>query len=660
MTFDADPTRWMRHLMPLPHEIAIEGTVSCRPEEVSIRVAPDAGEIERHAAETLERLFVERTGKHPEGTGFTILLGGVDASGTVDGHPVDTGRLGICPNSEQAYLIHPEGRNLLILAALNGRGVYYAARTLHQLLEPALTPEQVALPLVRVIDWPDLDERGMWNIPEPPVWIPWMASLKLNYGKMAATRLHPMERGKPNRADIDAGLYRNAGLKGFRYTPFIIHLNFLHDKGMYRAYPELAGQGDGALTGRYIAHKQGNQHRVPCASNPLLITILREWMEDIARPGADEVSCWLSERPGQCGCSACTAVGQFVLEARAFVAAWKQVRQIYPGFHIRLFLSTTTLERDYRILAETDPEVKIERACATEMERVTHLPRDLFVNPLLDHYAVQGRWIATYDVPISANGRVDTPEFKVPHRSAHRIRDYVAQVIRRRYSGAYGMMAWANMGREICGFNVCALAEWSWNLNGRTEKEFAVAWALREGYTDPEAVGAWAELMGPVEFDVYDSDFPICYSWEKAAIMVQKRQRPYLGEGMFRYYADLKDFDRKLRICDQALHIAETSGYDDLAHETRVVRSYIELARCVFLVAEQRAVSDLTDPSNQTTLWSFVERLRQAASDNVSALRTWRTALGPEPWHHRVHDAIQGAETTAQEIARIVADQDMY
>ena len=27
----------------------------------------------------------------------------------------------------------------------------------------------------------------------------------------------------------------------------------------------------------------------------------------------------------------------------------------------------------------------------------------------------------------------------------------------------------------------------------------------------------WATLMGPVEFDVYDSDFPICYSWGKAS-----------------------------------------------------------------------------------------------------------------------------------------------
>ena len=41
----------------------------------------------------------------------------------------------------------------------------------------------------------------------------------------------------------------------------------------------------------------------------------------MASQGGLDISCWLSERPGQCGCEDCTAVGQFVLEARAFVAA---------------------------------------------------------------------------------------------------------------------------------------------------------------------------------------------------------------------------------------------------------------------------------------------------------------------------------------------------
>ena len=652
--------QWLRQLIPLPHEIAIEDEITCRPEEVSIRLRAGAGPVEQQAAAELERLFAERAGVSPTGGGFEIVLGVADVEGRLGGVVIDVQRLGGLPHREQAYLIQPRGREGLVLAGLDERGVYYAARTLHQLLERTLSREGVVIPLVRVVDWPDMDERGMWNFPDPEEWIRWMSALKLNYGKMATTTLEKVERAKPNRAAIDQELLEEGRQRAFKYVPYILHLNFLHDCGLFRAYPELAGRGDGALAGRYFAHKQGNQHRAPCASNPLLVEILAEWMADIAAQGGLEVSCWLSERPAQCGCPSCTVMGQFVLEARAFMAAWQKVRPQHPELQIRIFLSTTTSERYHQVLAELPPEVKIERACATELERVPHLPRDLMANPLLDRYASEGRWIASYDVPIGANGRVDTPEFKVPHCSAHRIRDYVGQLVGRRYSGAYGMMAWGTQGEAICGFNIHALAEWSWNLKGRSEREFAVAWAARAGYRDPDAVGAWAELMGPVEFDVYDSDFPICYSWGKAIVMVRERQRPCLGEGMFRYYASPEDFERKKEACQQALEIAVGFERPDLAHETRVVRSYVELARCLFRVAEKVALFDLPDAGEEEALRQSIEQLEAAGEENVAAIRAWRGGLGPEPWHHRVHDAIGATRTTVGEISRLVSERYFY
>ena len=661
MLTEARKTQWLRCLMPLPHEVSIEEEILCTPEDVSVRVRSNAGAVERHAVSELERLFVERSGVMPSGQGFEILIGAMDVHGELEGISVDDAqRLGGLPNREQAYVIQPRGREGLLLTGLGERGVCYAVRTLCQLLEPAISEESVSVPLVRVTDWPDMDERGLWNFPEPETWIPWMSSVKLNYGKMASTELASVEKGKRNRATVDTKLLQEGRLRAFNYLPYVLHLNFLHGCGLFRAYPELAGRGDGALSGRYFAHKQGNQHRVPCASNPILVDILAEWMLDIASQGAEEVSCWLSERPAQCGCPSCTEVGQFVLEARAFVAAWERVRKGHPGFQIRIFLSTTTTDRNYRVLAELPPDVKIERACATELERVLHMPRDLMANPLFDHYAAQGRWIASYDVPLGANGRVDTPEFKVPHRSPHRIRDYVRQLIRRKYSGAYGMMAWATQGREICGFNIQALAEWSWNLNGRDEREFAVAWATRECFEDPEAVGAWAELMGGVEFDVYDSDFPICYSWGKAVAMVRGRRRPYLGEGMFRYYTSVEDFDRKRAACEQALRIAQKFKDPDLAQETRVVLSYVELARSIYCVAEQLATLDLTDLAVQEVLRESIRDLERAGKENIAAIRAWREGLGPEPWHYRVHDALKATETTVQEIVGFVSGRYFY
>lgn len=645
---------WTSYLLPRPQEIRIADSVRCKPSEVGIALRDQAGPIEQQGAAELEALFVEKGRAKPDGRGFTIDIGVAEATSEA------MARLQGLNNKAQAYLIEPQGRDRLVLTSADERGVYYACQTLIQLLEPEMSRDQVHIPLAEVMDWPDMDERGLWNFPEPEAWIPWLAALKLNYGKMASTQLHPIERGRRNRATIDRELLEAARRRAFNYLPYILHLNFLHDCGLFRAYPELAGKGDGALTGRYFAHKAGNQHRVPCASQPLLVQILQEWMEDIAEQGAGEISCWLSERPGQCGCLECTAVGQFVLEARAFVAAWRRAQTHHPDLQIRIFLSTTTTERDYRVLDELPPAVKIERACATELERVLHRPRDLMANPLLDHYAAEGRWIASYDVPIAANGRVDTPEFKVPQRSAHRVRDYIGQLVRRGYSGAYGMMAWGGPERQICSFNIHALAEWAWNSRGRDEAEFAVAWARREGYAQPEVVAEWAALMGPVEFDVYDSDFPICYSWGQAAAMVQQRQRPYLGEGMFRYYLAAEDFDAKAVVCDRALAMVQDLGEADLAHETQVVRSYVELARGVYWVAEQVATLDLAELENQARVRDSLDQLQKAGRDNVEAIRNWRAGLGREPWHYRVHDAIKGTETTVAAIVQCVADRYLY
>ncbi len=656
-----EETLWLRHLIPLPHEIRFERKVVLKPSDISIIIRKNAGDIERNAAKELKNLFKSKAGMVPTGKKFSIVIGIADQNGRLNGHAVtDFSRLNELPNSDQAYIIQPYGENTLILTALNGKGIYYAAVTLCQLLQPFMTSGKVEMPLAHVLDWPDLEERGLWNFLDPEEFIPWMSMMKLNYGKMVDTKIQTVEKGKKNHATIDRELMMKARLQAFNYVPFIIHFNFLHAYGLFRAYPELAGVGESALAGRYFAHKIGNEHRAPCTSQPLFTKILTEWMEDIASQGADEVSCWLSERPVQCGCVRCTATGQFVLEARACVNAWRETRKTYPNFNIRIFISTTTDERYHLVCAETPPEVKLERACANWIERVPHVPRDLLVYPLFDYYAAEGRWVATYDVPLGAYGRVDTPEFMVPCSSAHRIKNFVSQIIAREYHGAYGMLAWKNFAKETYDFNINALAEWAWNLNGRTEKEFAAAWATRKGYENPEAVSEWSEIMGPVEFDVYDSEFPVCYSWGQATRMVSERKRPLLGEGMFRYYANPESFDTKAEACNKAFNIAKKFKDPYLANETAVVRSYVKLAKAIYLIADQVATDDLSTLESQQTLKTKIDMLQQAGAENISAIKTWRSTLGPEPWHQRIYDAIKGTESTVNDISQTIEGKYFY
>jgi len=129
---------------------------------------------------------------------------------------------------------------------------------------------------------------------------------------------------------------------------------------------------------------------------------------------------------------------------------------------------------------------------------------------------------------------------------------------------------------------------------------------------------------------------------------------------MFRYYADAEDFGRKRAICERALQVAE--GFKDahFAHETRVVLSYVRLAECIYRVAEPLATLDLTDPDNQEVFRAAVQRLERAGAENVCAIQTWRSALGPEPWHTRVHDALRATETTVQQISRFVSERYLY
>jgi len=643
--------RWTDHVLPLPKEISIPKKAMLRPGDVRIVLSEGAGVAAQNAAAEVRQFFKDEAGAVPNGDGFEIVIGALGPNGAVAGTAVKgVERLREFPNRDQAYIIQPVGERKLVLTGLSDKGVYYAQVALRQLLGPVTNKEEIQMPLVSVVDWPDVEERGLWNC--GLLVIDLAPSAKLNYMK-GNVYLGPVKKGKPNHAWIRKGRRERALRVAVNHVPAITHLNFLRRCGIYQTYPELLGKGDGAIAGQYHAHRQEGvtvENRVPCSSNPLLSEILAEWLMSVAESGVPECGCWLSERPAQCECENCRDPGQFVLEARAFVNAWRKVRAKHPDFVIRLFISTTTDERYGEVLAELPERVKLGRACATSLERKRHEPRDLFVNERIDPRAARGLWVATYDVPVVACSKVETPELIAPCSSAHRVRDFIRQMAARKYRGMYGMME----GGILRTFSVEAFAEWTWNLNGRSEREFAVAWARRHGYEDPEAVGEWSELLGPVAWDVYDSGYPECYTQGLAAKMVRERQRPVLGEGMFRYYRNGGAFDEKIATCRKALAIAKELGKPELTTEALAIMSYVKMVRHIYLIANGLSSGDLSDKEDEKTLHKNVEELMRAADENVAAIRAWRSVLGPKPWHRRVQCAIDATVTTVREVAKAV------
>jgi hypothetical protein len=99
---------------------------------------------------------------------------------------------------------------------------------------------------------------------------------------------------------------------------------------------------------------------------------------------------------------------------------------------------------------------------------------------------------------------------------------------------------------------------------------------------------------------------------------------------------------------------AQSIENPDFANETRVVRSYVDLARTIWLVAFLIASDELDSPASQAKLQGQLREMEAAGAENVSAIRHWRSGLGPEPWHQRVHDAIACTSNTVDEIKRHV------
>ena len=232
----------------------------------------------------------------------------------------------------------------------------------------------------------------------------------------------------------------------------------------------------------------------------------------------------------------------------------------------------------------------------------------------------------------------------------------------------------------MCDF-CSALAEFSWNANGRTPSEFAFAWALREGMDEKQAQAfvQWHDMISPVEWDIYDSAFPTSYNcpWyvdgplphqPGLSTFVTDRLYPTLGVGPFRYFDTVASFAEKKRICDVACELAsENLSHDPtIAAEAEVAASYVELLGRVYAVLVLRAEDDCATEDSLREMSTRVAAMEEAGARNVAAIRSWRRDLSvalngssadtqeaeEASWAQRVHDAISATQRTVAEIVQ--------
>ncbi|MGC9319551.1 MAG: glycoside hydrolase family 20 zincin-like fold domain-containing protein [Armatimonadota bacterium] len=597
---------WLRHVVPLPHEVELTAARSVPRGSVRIAAVDTEAPIVRSAVAELRRAVGEADAP-PQAT-IRLVLGGPGAE-----------RLRDLPASEQAYRIRPRasGRGLVV-TALRPPGLYYGALTLSQLIEARAAGDTLQLPVLTVTDWPDMPDRGLWGS-DNFLEVEWMAHRKLNLiQQISWLHVTPDGRGEARLKDGREPMVELGPDLAMRPVPAILHLEQLSGKGLFEAYPKLRAQGggEGAI----------------CYSRPEFSPVLADWMVELGSlRGVTTVEVWMAENlhgEGGCQCPDCAGTDRDVLEARAILAAWQLARERLPGLRLRVMTSEETHGSNEAVLAELPTEVGVNYYHSL----LTYTAMDRPMIPPLFAEAAQERWVGV--VPSFVGAVRPVQPFTGPQFMHARMTELVSE-------GLSGVMGYATPRVRFARFNVEAAAEWSWNAFGRTPRQFARSWAVREGLAQPEAFAEWAETLGPVAWDVYGSEWPVGVRRGHpgpVSELLMAGELPALGEikwGVFPApwgeIQSAEELSSHLRDADAAMVLARRVGDPRVVQETRVIHGYVQALAALHTLktlAPDGAVEPEERDRAAAGFRAYIEGLRQAAE----ALPAWETAVtGEQP-----------------------------
>ncbi len=643
-----EASRWLRWVIPLPRQVKLERKVTVSAAGVSL-VVPAPGEVEQTAAEELKALFQEKcevslpVAQRSADGKFKLILG-VATDGKLAGHAVpglDTIRQ--CLHPEQAYVIAPMGDSILLLAALDSRGAYYAAKTLQQLLEPTFQGKgataTVDVPLCEIADWPELAERGLWGGSADKD-VRWLADRKMNLVETHSSLTidaagHGV--GKPKVELIDEG--RRHALK---VVPIITHLDQLGRTGLFKRFPETKGLGEHARRRVGAGFIQA-----ACFAQPKTQEILADWFSSLASyPGVTDINVWLSEHHVRCTCPECQASGQYALEARGAVNAWKRAVKKTPHVKLRILLTQGSYSSNDKVLAEVPPEVGVTYY---DGGRTYNSNQEPMIYPLLEQYAAQGRWLGCYP-QLTASWRIVCP-WSGPQFIKYRMTEFADKKLQ-------CLCGYATPSNRFYEFNVTAAAEWSWNPQGRSEREFALAWATRERLSDPEKAADWAVTLGPVGWDVYGAGVPYPWFFGRVPALLKQRKLPQLGEGCFKYFPNNERFAQNLAACREALRLATEVNDPRLIEETKTIEGFVKMLQAIHAMGDALGdKQELTD-AEKAPIIAAMTALDQAANQTSAGLQAWGLAAAPEfkdGWPSRFTDTVSVVEQTAADVGVYLA-----
>ncbi|UCH35390.1 MAG: hypothetical protein JSV65_03300 [Armatimonadota bacterium] len=593
---------WAVRVIPLPQEMTITGGLATT--AVRIHVVPPA-ESPPPVVTALEIIRSFALGGEDSPCRIRLALSSDGDARLPDGLAA---RFSALPNSDQAYAIlsrETDGGAEIVLAANAPLGLLYAARTLQRLISPPseVAPDTpLALPLGEIVDWPDIAERGQWGGNAASDFA-WMAQRKLNVVELHAGAGCD-ENGQPTIHFDRAKITEGEGL-GVKVVPILSHLEQLTRGG-------LKGWEDCYGTPSEERAKRSDFYPVLCMSKPRTWDLIAQWLKGIAAvPGVRDIMVWLSEEATPCFCEECAGKDPYALEVAAIVAGFRQAQeQVNPDARLRILTTQGSYSVNDKILEAAPRDVGVSYYDGGRTYDSSHHP---MIYPLLEEFARSGRWLGVY--PQVTNAWRTVFPWTGPQFVHARMDEFATK-------GLSNVICYAVPSNRFHEFNVTAAAEWSWNHNGRSPREFARAYACAVGVANIEAFADWADKIGPVGWDIAGSRLFLNLIYNPALAVGRDVPLDHRFESGPEVLSE-EQIQRDLAQAREALAIARRLDLPDAVDETEITIASVKLLRSLYRLSHLPADAQAVSSDEIRAAADALDTLDQCAAVTSSRLRRW-------------------------------------
>lgn len=606
-----DSKAWLDYTVPLPKQISITAEAVVPKGGVGL-LLQRADDYPVYAQ--IRKEFADLCGAQAAEVSFQILI-------QVGGPLAEP--LKKLENSDQAYRITPSQDNkTLVISCTTHRGAYYGWKTVQQLVAGRSTSDSLRIPILTVTDWPDMEKRGIWGT-DNYNYIEWLADRKMNHleqitdrGTDSEGKFYARTRSRENEQRLLTDLPSFA----MDYAPVLLHLEqSWQEETTGKFHPEV----------KAVKGTLGTL----CYSQPKTTEMIAEWIYQLAKESpTTEVDVWTSENmffKTGCQCEPCSKESHVVNEARVILDAW-EIAKKRLGKYITMYILTSEATEDDnpKIFDMLPDDVRIWYYHSLYTYNSIRQP---MLRPYLADYVKRGKWMG-----VCPNLDAWT-HYNLPFTGADFIHYRMDEFVTK---GLQGLLGYATPRISFNYFNVEAAAEWTWNLKGRTPRDFAYSYAVRKGYKDPALFVKWSETIGPVGWDVYGSAWPAGQKKQhgvKAHSALKNGTLPDLG---FIHNASWptpwgnikseKQLNERVDAARRAVRMANQLGIPQYIHESYIIDGYIRNLNALYQMKKLAPKGIAFAPADQYKASRQLREFVSSADQVLEHLPQWEKCVAVE------------------------------